>query len=158
MNRRLLGVLLAAALFAGCSGIKTYPNALPKNLQIRTQTSSGSILSTVSAEVHIHRVGAGCRVDYQGMLRLNEPLVEIGIPAEQSSLIVFVFASSGTFGGSSSSIRVEALLTPRAGYTYDAKVSYADKIYDVAIREIGPRGSSSREIERKSWKSCVPRQ
>ena len=56
--------------------------------------------------------------------------------------------------GSSGSIRYETLLKPRAGYTYDVKVSYVDRMYNVTIREIDPRRSSSREIERKSLKAC----
>ena len=52
MNTRLLGTLLAAGLLAGCSGIKTYPDTLPKNLHIRTETS-GSLLSKVRAAVHL---------------------------------------------------------------------------------------------------------
>jgi len=45
-------------------------------------------------------------------------------------------------------------LTPRAGYTYDVTVSYVDRMYNVAIREIDPRKSSSRKIERRSLKAC----
>ena len=155
MNRRLCAALLAASLLAGCSGFKTYPDTVPRNLHIRTETSSGSVFSKVRAAVHIHSIGASCRSDYQGTVQLNEPSIEVGIPTERLSLMAFVFTSSAALGGSSS-MRVEALLKPRPGYTYDAKVSYADRMYDVVIREIDPRRSSSREIERKSWKSCSP--
>jgi len=48
----------------------------------------------------------------------------------------------------------ETLLTPRAGYAYDVKVSYLDNVYSVAIREIDPRGSSSREIARRDLRAC----
>jgi hypothetical protein len=155
MNRHFCAVLLAASLLAACSAIKTYPNTLPRNLHIRTETSSGSVFSKVRAAVHIHQVDAICRTDYQGMLELDQPSLEVGIPAERLTLMAFVFTSTATLGGSSSSIRVEALLKPRAGYSYDAKVSYVDSIYDVVIREIDPRKSSSRQIERKTWKSCT---
>ena len=66
----------------------------------------------------------------------------------------FVFSSSSFLAGSSGSIRYETLLKPRAGYTYDVKVSYFDNIYNVTIREIDPRKSSSREIERRSLQAC----
>ncbi len=156
MNRRDCAALLAASLLAGCSGIKAYPDTLPKNLHIRTETGSGSVLSKVRAAVHIHQVDASCRTEYQGTLELNARSVEAGIPAERWSYMVFVFASSSFLGGSSSSTHYETLLRPRAGYTYDVKVSYGDRMYDVAIREIDPRSSASREIERKSWKTCIP--
>lgn len=114
------------------------------------------MLSKVRAAVHIHQVDASCRTEYQGTLELNGPSAEAGIPADRWSYMVFVFASSSFLGGSSSSIHYETLLKPRAGYTYDVKVSYVDRMYGVAIREIGPRRSASREIERKSRKTCIP--
>ncbi|HKC54024.1 MAG TPA: hypothetical protein VKC33_05225 [Burkholderiales bacterium] len=148
MNRRICGILLAASLFAGCSGIKTYPDTLPKNMHVRTETSK------VRAELHIHRVDANCLTEYQGTVQLDKPSVEVGIPAGRQSLVAFTFSSSSFLRGSSTSVRYDTLLTPRAGYTYDVKVSYLDRMYNVAIREIDPRKSSSREIERKSLKTC----
>ena len=154
MNRRIHGVLLAVGVIAGCSGIKPYPDTLPKNLHMRTETSSGSMFSKVRAAVHIHRVDAGCLTEYQGTVQLNEPTAEIGLPTERLSLMAFVFSSSSFLAGSSGSIRYETLLKPRAGYTYDVKVNYVDRMYNVIVREIDPRKSSSREIERKSLKTC----
>ena len=153
MNRRLYSVLLAAGLLAGCSGIKTYPDTLPKNLHLRTETS-GSLLSKVRAALHVHRVDASCQTEYQGTVQLDKPSVEVGVPAGRSSLMAFTFSSSSFLGGSSSSIRYETLLTPRAGYTYEVKVSYLDNIYNVTVREIDPRRSSSREIERRDLRAC----
>ena len=150
MTRRLYPSLLAAGLLAGCSGAKTYPDTLPKNMHIRTDTSK------VRAELHIHRVDASCLTEYQGTVQLDKPSVEVGIPAGRQSLVAFTFSSSSFLTGSSRSVRYDTLLTPRAGYTYDVKVSYLDNIYNVTVREIDPRRSSSREIERKSLRTCVP--
>jgi len=148
MNTRLLGTLLAAGLLGGCSGAKTYPDTLPKNMHVRTETSK------VRAELHIHRVDANCLTEYQGTVQLDKPSVEIGIPAGRQSLVAFTFSSSSFLSGSSSSVRYDTLLTPRAGHTYDVKVSYLDNIYNVAVREIDPRRSSSREIERRDLRAC----
>jgi hypothetical protein len=156
MKGGLGAALLAASLLAGCSGLKTYPDTAPKNLLIRAETSSGSILSKVRAAVHVHRVDANCRTEYQGTVELGEPSVHLGLPVDRLSLVAFVFNTSATFGGSSGSVRVEHLLKPRAGYTYQADMSYANSIYDVVLREIGPRRSSSRELDRKSTKGCTP--
>src|SRR5258706_558558 len=134
MNRRICGILLAPSLFAGCSEIKTYPDTLPKNMHVRTETSK------VRAELHIHRVDANCLTEYQGTVQLDKPSVEVGIPAGRQSLVAFTFSSSSFLTGSSTSVRYDTLLTPRAGYTYDVKVSYLDRMYNVAIREIDPRG------------------
>ncbi len=150
MKRRLYAVPLAAGLLAGCSGAKTYPDALPKNIHVRTETSN------MRAELHIHRVDANCLTEYQGTVRLDKPSVEVGIPAGRQSLVAFTFSSSSFLTGSSRSVRYDTLLTPRAGYTYDVKVSYLDSIYNVTIREIDPRKSSSREIERRDLRACKP--
>jgi len=148
MNRRVCATLLAASLLAGCSGIKTYPDTLPKNLRIH------ATISKVQAALHIHRVDAGCQTEYQGTVQLDKPSVEIGIPAGRPSLVAFTFSSSSFLSGSSSSVRYDTLLTPRAGYIYDVKVSYLDNIYNVTVREIDPRSSSSREIGRRDLRAC----
>src|SRR5258706_3478261 len=148
MNRRICGIVLAASLFAGCSGIKTYPDKLPKNMHVRTETSK------VRTELNIHRVDANCLTEYQGTVQLDKPSVEVGIPAGRQSLVAITFSSSSFLTGSSRSVRYDTLLTPRAGYTYDVTVSYVDRMYNVAIREIDPRKSSSREIKRRSLKAC----
>lgn len=156
MKRGFGAVLLAASLLSGCSGLKTYPDTAPKNLLIRTETSSGSWFSNVSAAVHVHRVDASCRTEYQGTVQLGGPSVEVGLPVDRVSLVAFVFTSSATLGGSTRSIRVEHLLKPRPGHTYQANLSYKDSMYNVVLREIDPRRSSSREIERRSAKGCSP--
>ncbi len=147
-NRRLCAALLAAGLLAGCSGIKTYPDTFPKNLRIH------ATISKVQAELHIRRVDANCQTEYQGTVQLDKSSVEVGIPSGRQSLVAFTFSSSSFLSGSSSSVRYDTLLTPRAGYTYDVRVSYLDNIYSVTVREIDPRGSSSREIERRDLRTC----
>jgi len=148
MNGRLYAALLAASLLAGCSGIKTYPDTLPKNLRIHTA------ISKVQAALHIHRVDASCQAEYQGTVQLDESSVEVGLSAERFSYVVFSFTSSSFLTGSSTSVSYETLLRPRAGYTYDVKASYQDNIYSVTVREIDPRRSSSREIERRDLRTC----
>lgn len=147
-------VLLAGTfLLGGCSGIKTYPNDLPKNLQVRTEASSGSAFSSLRVALHIHQVGAGCRTEYEGTVQLSEPSIGVGLPPGRMSLLIFTFSGSSFLGGSSSSTRHETLLQPRAGYTYDARARYKDGIYQVEIRESGPR-QPGREIERRSLADC----
>jgi hypothetical protein len=151
---RIAGWLLGMSLLAGCSGIKTYPDTLPKNLHVRTEASSGSAFARMRVAVHIHQVDANCRTEYQGTVQLAEPSVRIGLPPDRLSYLVFSFSGSTFLGGSSSSINYETLLLPRAGYAYDAQASYQDNIYNVAIRESGPRRSAGREIERRGLDDC----
>ena len=146
--------LLGAGLLAGCSGIKTYPDTSPKNLIVRTQTSTGSVFSSMRVAVHIHQVDAQCRTEYVGTVQLNSPTVEIGIPPERVSYLVFNFAGSSFLGGSSSNISYDTLLRPRAGRTYDANARYTDGLYHVEIRESGARGSAGRDLARRGLDDC----
>ena len=154
MNRYIIGLLLAFSLLAGCSGIKTYQNTPYKNLHIKTETDSGSIFSKVRAAVDIYRVNADCKTEYEGTVQLKISSVNVGIPSNRLSYLVFVFARSGVLSNTSSTITYSTLLLPRIGYNYDIKVSYIDNIYNVVIRETDPHKKKSREIERKDLNDC----
>jgi hypothetical protein len=144
--RRVLGPVLVLTLLAGCSGLKVYPNNLAKNLQIRTVTKSGSIFSKVRARVDVYRIEAPCRLEYEGTVDLDRPVVAVGIPTGRPSYLAFVFASSVFLGGNQSATTQETLLAPRVGYRYDVDVSYENDIYNVVLRERAPRGNAGREI------------
>jgi hypothetical protein len=146
--------VLGAGLLAGCSGIKAYPDVSPRNLFVKTEARSGSVFGSVRVSVHIHQVDASCRTEYLGTVQLNEPAVEIGIPPDRPSYLVFNFYSSSFLGGSTGSINYETLLRPRAGYTYDATARYAEGIYHVVIRESDPRRSTGREIGQRGLAEC----
>lgn len=150
MKGGLGATLAAAAMLAACSSVKIYPQMRPANVQIRSETSPPQ----VRAEIHIHRVDASCRTQYEGTVRLDRPVVELGLPAGRTSVVAVTFSSSSMLSGSSSSVRYATLLTPRAGHHYDVKVSYRDNLYDVAIREIDPRGSSTRQLARRDPAQC----
>jgi hypothetical protein len=152
MSRRLAIVLLAA-LVAGCSGLRAYPDRADKNLSVRTELKSGSIMSTVRAALHVHRTNSKCETQYVGTIELTEPLTRIGLPAGELSYLVIRFGSSSLLGASSRTLTFDTLLRARAGHTYDINVGYADDVYDVSIREIGPR-SSAKEIPRSDLKAC----
>lgn len=143
---RVLGAVMTVALLAGCSELKVYPNDLEKNLRIRTVTKSGSIFSKVRARVDVYRIDAPCRLQYEGTVDLDRPVVAVGIPPGRPSYLAFVFASSVFLGGSQSATTHETLFTPRVGYRYDADVSYENDIYNVVLRERAPRGNGGREI------------
>ena len=152
--RNTIGVALALALLVGCSGIRPYPNTLDKNLQVRTETSSGSIFEKVRATVDVYRVDTQCHLEYQGTVDLDKSALAIGIPAERLSYLVFSFASSAFLGGSQSTISQETLLKPRVGYRYDIDVSYRNDIYNVVVRESHPYKGASREIALAGLGAC----
>jgi hypothetical protein len=157
VNGRIAFVVLSictASLGAGCSGIKTYTNTLEKNLHVQTATDSGSWFSHVRVAVDIHRVGKDCATDYEGTVQLTEPTMEIGIPPDRWSRLVFVFASSSFWGNRSSTITYETLLRPRPTYHYDVAVSYRNDLYHVAIRETPSNRSPGRELDRLTLSAC----
>lgn len=138
----------------GCSGIRPYPNTLEKNVQIRTETRSGSILSSTRANVGIYRVDAQCRVEFEGAIDLDTPVVLVGLPADRLNYLVFGFFSSSFLANARSSISQETLLRTRPGHSYRVDVSYRDSIYHVMVREDGPRTGSGREIELRRLEAC----
>ncbi len=154
MNSSVGVFLLAVSVLSGCSGIKTYPNDLDKNLHVRTTAESGSWFSSMRTAVDIHRVRADCATEYQGTVQLNKASIDIGIPPERWSRLVFVFASSSFLANSNSSITYETLLNPRAGHEYDLQVTYQDDIYNVSIHETKPGAPTSRKINHRPLSDC----
>ncbi len=149
-------VALVAASSAGCSGVKTYPNTLDKNLQIRSETVSGSPLFRVRTALSVYRVDERCELAFEGVVNIDQPKMSVGIPAGRWSYLDFTFSDPSLTGGSSSSVSRETLFRPRPGYRYDIAVSYKKDIYHVAIREIPPRGGAGREIQFRDIRACRP--
>ncbi len=154
MNRHIILLLMVFSLLTNCSGIKTFPNTLYKNLNIKTETDSGSLFSKVRAAVDIYRVDSDCKTEYEGTVQLKNPSFEVGIPAGRLTYLVFVFSSSGFLSSSSSTITYNTLLKPRVGYNYDINVSYIDDIYNVVIWETHPSEKKGRKVELKELNAC----
>lgn len=148
------GVCWTVSLLAGCSGMKPYPNSLEKNLHVQTALDSGSMFSAVEAAVDIHRLGQDCSTDYEGTVQLSGPTIDIGIPSNRWSRVVFVFSSYSFWWNRSGTISYETLLKPQVGYHYPIKVTYRDDQYNVTIRETRPGSALSREIDRKDPRTC----
>lgn len=148
----IASLALAAALAAGCSSLRPYPNVAPENVVVKSAIESGSILSSMRGSVHIHGVD-GCNTSYVGTVKLDRPSVALGLPAERASYLVFVFEGSSLFGGSTSSAGAGTVLKPRAGYRYEFAVTYKDSIYNVVLRE-SDRNGGSHELPRQQLKGC----
>jgi hypothetical protein len=151
----VVGCLWTATFLAGCFGVKTYQNTPDNNLHVHTATDSGSIFSSVRAAVDIHRVTTDCTTDYEGTVQLNRPTIDIGVPLNRWSRLVFVFDSFSFWANRSGTMTYETLLKPRSGYHYQVVVTYKDDIYNVAVRETHPSSSVSREIERRDLRACA---
>ena len=148
-------LLFTACFITACSGLKTYHSDLENNLQIKTQTDSGSIFSSMQAAVDIHKVNPDCSTEYAGTIQLDDSSKVLGIPAGRSSYLVFVFEKSGFFSAETST-SYNTLIRPRNGYQYIAEVSYQENIYNVIINELDPGNRKSREIETRGMYACKP--
>jgi hypothetical protein len=146
-----------ALVVAGCSSVKTYPNALPKNMQVIAEVDSGSAAVDTAAEFDIHRVNVRCETQYEGRVFLGNGKFDVGIPTGGLIYLEFIFASKRMLSSSVSAVRHGYLLTPRPGYRYLTKVKYLDGIYSVTIREISRDGSISRELDRIPLSACRDR-
>jgi len=158
-GRLLRAALLLAMLpwLAACSTAVLYQDAGAPNLHLST-TSTGQFLTATVVYLDIHRVTTDCRAEYVGSLNLWAPLPlrppadAVHLPEERLSQLLFKFK---TVGGNGSALTSYAtLLRPRAGYTYDATVSYNAGLYDAEIREIGPHSAPGRKIEHRSLSEC----
>ena len=149
-------VALAMGLSAGCSGVKTYPNTLDKNLQIRSETVAGPALFRVRTALSVYRVDERCELALEGVVNIDQPTVSVGIPAGRWSYLDFTFSDPTLAGSPASSVSRETLFRPRAGYRYDIAVTYKKDIYHVAIREVPLRGGAGREVEFRDIRACRP--
>jgi hypothetical protein len=138
----------AVLLLSACSGVKTYSSDLPTNLRVRTYIDTGSAMRSTVAEFDVHYVDRNCSLQHQGRVYLDQPLVEVGIPAGRLVYLDFIFASKAVLSSQISGTRHGILLTPRAGHDYDAKVTYDRGIYDVVLRGNG------RIVPRKTLSDC----
>jgi len=150
----ILTCLWTTAFFAACSGLKAYQDTPDNNLHVRTAADSGSWFSSIRAAVDIHRVTPNCKTEYEGTVQLSRPTIDVGIPPNRWSRLVFVFASSSFLANRSGTMTYETLLKPRSGYQYDVQVTYKDDMYNVVVRETPPSSSVSREIEHKDLRAC----
>ena len=154
-HTQFVAVAVLAGAVTACSGLKTYHSDLENNLRISTETDSGSILSSIRTAVDVHKVNPDCTTEYTGTVKLDNPTEDIGIPSGRSTYLVFVFEKSGIFSAETSTT-YNTLIRPRAGYTYSAKVSYADNIYNVVLNETAPGSTTGREIATRGMRTCRP--
>ncbi len=155
LRTRFVGLLLLLPWFlAGCTGTKSYSSTTGNNLHVDTVTDTGSFFSGVRVAVDIHGIGPDCSTHYEGTVQLTQPTIDVGIPPDRWTQLVFVFASSSLLANRSGTITYDTLLKPRVGYQYQIAVSYKNDIYHVAIRETAPNKSTGQEIERQPLSVC----
>lgn len=140
-------LLVSVLLLTACAGTKAYRYDGAQNVAVRTELESG-----VRATLHVHRVAAGCRTEYQGSLALDRASVPLAIPAAGESYLDVTFDTSAFLAGTRR-MSAGTLVRARAGHRYDVAVAYRNSMYQLAIRETDPAGKP-RELPRRELGSC----
>lgn len=148
LTPKVLALVVATLLLAGCSGNRLYKAELPHNLKIHSNTES------VTATLDIFSVDKQCQASYQGTVVLDGKSPELGIPSEKATYLTITFASSSFWRGSSSHMSHDTLLIARTGYRYELEVSSVDDIYNVVLYEIAQRTGKKRELEFNALSDC----
>jgi hypothetical protein len=109
----------------------------------------------VEAFLHVYRFKSACETEYLGTVTLDRDEIRTGLLPQQPTYLKFVFKTSSRLGGGSSLIPYGVVVTPHPGSQYLADLSYADSLYNVTVRELGPQGKAGRLIERRAL-NCPP--
>lgn len=115
-------------------------------------TVRGELESGVRATLHVHRVDANCRSEYQGSLTLDGASVPVAIAAGRDSYLDVTFDTSSFLAGTRR-MNAGTLVRPRAGYRYDVAVAYRNSLYQLTVRETDPAGRT-RELPRRELAAC----
>ena len=105
--------LLFALILSGCSGLKTYPNALDKNATIHVRTDGGTLLSRIGIALDLYTVDPGCGTQYLGTLELDDSTIELGLPLDQQVRLAYVFSRDALVGTSGTTVICKALSQSR---------------------------------------------
>lgn len=149
MRKKIFIILIFLFVNTGCSGLKTYPNDLPKNLTVKTNTDS-RMFKRVYPSLHIYDIDGSCSLTYIGTVKLNKETTEVGLPAGKLNYFSFQFDTSGW--GTQGSTAMGVLLNTKKKRKYKIDASYKDFIYNIEVFE--KRKKKFKEIEHKTHADC----
>jgi hypothetical protein len=147
--------LALALILTGCSGLKTYPNALERNAVIRVRTDPGTLLTKRTVDLDLYAVDGACRATYLGTLDLHDAAIELGLPLDSRVLLAYVFSRSAIVG-TSGTTTIEMLLQPRRGHRYEFEVSYLKAGYTATGLEFAPGQARGNFIDHARLRECSP--
>ncbi len=156
MVKIIVLLMFLTGLLANCSTFKPYPNHFGKNVHIWEKTDTGSILTTMEVAVDILSVSPRCETAYEGTVFLENGPVDIGIPVNRYSYLIFSYDTSSFLGPALGKVVHGTILKARPGYTYDIKMSYDTDVYYAEIQEISPDRSQFRNLPLRELNYCKP--
>ena len=143
-------IVLASSMVGACSSTHPYTSSSPENLSIKTDIRKGT------AWLNVYEIDNACATKYLGTVELEGSRVKVAIPINKSSYLQFSFANSSLFSGNSTT-SYGMYLTSRAGYQYDATVSYVDDMHTMMVHEKNS-GGARRDITRVVPTACATKE
>ena len=134
--KRSYSIILCVILLSACATTRPFSNSLPKNLNIQTRAESGSVFSSLNIFLDIYKFDSSCHAIYEGTVSLKNGLIQVGLPKNSPSYLIFRFESGGFLGGSSGSTEYASLLKPLKGRLYEAEVGYIENLCNVEITQV----------------------
>lgn len=151
---RIVSMVVVASLI-GCTTntYKDYQNTSPKNVVVRLSQDSDL---GVTARLSIHRVNKKCRREYLGTVQVTKKPIRVGIPNGRLTLLAFYFVNKDPrwYMNETGTINVNALVKPRRGYRYDAKLIYENTSFEVKLYEINKRSRKRRALNIVGLNAC----
>jgi len=142
----------------GCATTEqAYRTTEEKNLRIEAKTDPNSFGKVRSTYLYVYEVDRRCETNYLGYVRLDKPLIEIGLPTGKLLMLTADFVASERFSSSTTRNSYSYLLQPQPGYDYAADIQHREKLYKFTLMERHRGSGTKRVVERKDLSSCVPR-
>jgi hypothetical protein len=135
----------------GCATTEqAYRTTEEKNLRIEAKTERSSFGKVRSTFLYVYEVDRRCETNYLGYVRLDKPVIEIGLPTGKLLMLTADFVATARN-------RYSYLLQPQPGYDYVADILHREKLYKFTLMERSRGSGTKRVIEHKDLGSCVPR-
>jgi hypothetical protein len=142
--------LIMIGLVTGCSGLRTYPNTMKKNLFVDLKTDHG-----VRVRLDVYKVDSKCEANYEGTVSLDKGRTAVGIPTDSRVFLEFDFARHSFWKGKSQ-MGHGTLIRFRPGKVYRAEVVYEDDMYGVEVIEAGSPNTKGKEVAHMELSDCKP--
>ena len=144
--------------FVGCATtVKAYRSTEEKNLKIESKWIANSFPNVYVSYLYVYEVDAHCQANYLGYVRLDKPLIEVGLPTRKLLQLTVEFVTTERFSGSSTRISYSYLLRTKPADAYTADIQNQEKIYKFTLLERPGKNGTKRVVEQKQLGSCVPK-
>ena len=131
LNRRSVLAFAAAALVAGCGGVKPYADQGPANMVLKLTSVEGGFMSSRAVYLDVWTGPKGPNMEYLGTREFKKGTSTIGLPTNQPLHLAIAFEEAGWLGGPTATDTIELPMQPiRAGQRWQLTVAHDDIGFD----------------------------